>query len=79
MRRINVLEFVSPEGLIPALGGPEKETSGGVQAHGKSIKICAVLGAELAPRFRRCGRESPDLALKGTLGKSCQYPSHTRI
>jgi len=28
-----VLEFVSPDGLLPATGGPEEDTSGGVQAH----------------------------------------------
>ena len=29
MRKVNVLEFVSLDGVIQAPGGPEKDTSGG--------------------------------------------------
>ena len=48
MRKVNVLEFVSLDGVIQAPGGPEEDTSGGfayggwVSPHSDSVSSTAV-------------------------------------
>ena len=39
MRKINVLEFVSLDGVIQAPGGPEEDTSGGFAYGGWTVHI----------------------------------------
>jgi hypothetical protein len=43
MRKVNVLEFVSLEGVIQAPGGPEEDTSGGFAYGGGQVHIPTLL------------------------------------
>ena len=49
MRKINVLEFVSLDGVIQAPGGPEEDTSGGfayggwIGPHSDDVSSAAIL------------------------------------
>lgn len=48
MRKLNVLEFVSLDGVIQAPGGPEEDTSGGFAYGGwKSPHFNAVSGTAM--------------------------------
>jgi hypothetical protein len=61
MRKINVLEFVSPDGVVQAPGGPEEDTNSGfayggwTSRHGgraRRVKICCG-GQYLSATMRR--------------------------
>ena len=52
MRKLNVLEFISLDGVIQAPGGPEEDTSGGFAyggwtgPHGDAVSLAAVKADE---------------------------------
>jgi dihydrofolate reductase len=64
MRKINVLEFVSLDGVIQAPGGPEEDTSGGFEyggwtvPHGDAVEGAAMMKQMKAPADVLLGRKT---------------------
>jgi dihydrofolate reductase len=67
MRRINVLEFVSLDGVIQAPGGPEEDTSGGfahggwITPHGDAVLAAALKKQMNTPFDLLIGRKTFDI------------------
>jgi len=64
MRKVNVLEFVSLDGVMQAPGGPEEDTSGGFKYGGWTSPHSDPVGwpAALVPEALTCetpGNDSP--------------------
>jgi len=66
MRKVNVLEFVSLDGVIQAPGGPEEDTSGGfahggrISPHSDSVSSAAIKKQMNMPFDLLIGRKTFD-------------------
>jgi len=70
MRKVNVLEFVSLDGVIQAPGGPEEDTSGGfayggwIRPHSDTVSSAAVREQMNMPFDLLLGRKTFDIWAK---------------
>jgi len=67
MRKVNVLEFVSLDGVIQAPGGPEEDTSGGfecggwISPHSDTVSSTAITNQMTMPFDLLLGRKTFDI------------------
>jgi len=70
MRKVNVLEFVSLDGVIQAPGGPEEDTSGGfeyggwISPHSDTVSSTAITKQMNMPFDLLIGRKTFDIWAK---------------